>query len=506
MPVLFQEKDDPQLFLTAPARQTQEDFRAALKARRGNLPAEPETGFIGRSRELLALQRLLHHERYAVVRGQGGEGKTALAAEFARWTVRSHQIRRAAFVSVETHSNVKAVLDAIGQQFVPGYSVATFDDLEKAIQPVERALTEQSTLLVVDNMESILLPPYLETPEALSEEAWRELDAILELCVRLNAKGDTRLIFTTREALPAPFDADRHRQELHQLHREDAVKLVERVLNAAGGDVGAPSDAAREEIERLVEAVHCHASTLTLLAPALRSSGVDATRKSLGELMVEMEQKFPGSREKSVFASVELSLRRMSLPNRDRVRVLGVFHGGVQLGMLHVMMQLEEADAASLAGELVETGLATPNSYGHLTLNPALCPYLRGQMASAEGKALTIRWGEAMRGYAGLLYQQQKQNTEIVATLTTLELPNLFALLEQVQRAGDAEATVHLATELYALLPENAGKPRLLERVTQVRDAAAAALGQTWSHAQFNAMGTKIEQALASGRLREAFE
>ena len=100
-------------------------------------------------------------DRYAVVRGQGGEGKTALAAEFARWMVRSHQVRRAAFVSVETHSNVKAVLDAIGRQLVPDYSVATFDDLGKAILPVERALTEQSTLLVVDNMESILLSPFM---------------------------------------------------------------------------------------------------------------------------------------------------------------------------------------------------------------------------------------------------------------------------------------------------------------------------------------------------------
>lgn len=65
-----------------------------------------------------------------------------------------------------------------------------------------------------------------------------------------------------------------------------------------------------------------------------------------------------------------------------------------------------------------------------------------------------------------------------------LELPNLFALLEQVQPAGDAEATITLATSLFASL-KNAGKPRLLERVAQVRDAAAAALGETWNHARF---------------------
>ena len=186
------------------------------------------------------------------------------------------------------------------------------------------------------------------------------------------------------------------------------MKLVERVLNAAGGDAGAPSDAAREQIEQLVDAVHCHARTLALLAPALRSRGVEATRESLVELMAEMERRFPGSREQSVFASVELSLRRLSAANRDRARVLGVFHGGVDLDVLRVMMQWEEQDVASLAGELVETGLATPNRYNHLTLNPALCPYLRGRMEAAEREALTARWVEAMRGYAEFLVQQQQ--------------------------------------------------------------------------------------------------
>ncbi len=519
VPVLFQEKDDPQLFKTAPTRQTQADFQTALAARLGDLPKEPETGFIGRSRELLALQRLLlpsplvgegsgvRGSRYAVVRGQGGEGKTALAAEFARWMVRSQQMRRAAFVSVETNSHVAAVLDAIGRQLVTDYSVATFDNLEKAILPVERALTEQATLLVVDNMESVLLPPFLadETPAALSEDAHRELDAILKLCARLNAKGDTRLVFTSREALPAPFDAQRHRRELHRLDRDEAVKLVERVVNvgSTGGDAGATLDAAREEIEQLVDAVHCHARTLALLAPALRRRGVEATRASLVELMAEMEKRFPGSREQSVFASVELSLQRLSVANRDRARVLGVFHGAADLDALRVMMQWDKADVAALAIELVETGLATPNPYNHLTLNPALCPYLRGRLDAEECEALKARWVEAMRQYADFLVQQQSQNIEVAATLTGLELPNLFALLDLVQRAGEAEATIDLATSLYSLL-QALGKPRLLERVGQVRDAAAAALGDAWTHARFEAARTRIEQQLAGGRLREA--
>jgi tetratricopeptide (TPR) repeat protein len=349
-----------------------------------------------------------------------------------------------------------------------------------------------------------LLPPFLaeETPEALTEDLRRELDAILQLCARLQAKGDTRLVFTSREWLPAPFAAQRNRRELHQLDREDAVKLVERVLNAAGGDVGASTDAAREEIEQLVDAVHGHARTLALLAPALRARGVAATREALVELMAEMEQRFPGSREQSVFASVELSLRRLSPANRDRVRVLGVFHGGVDLEVLHMMMQCEVSDMLSLAKELVETGLATPNRYLHLTLNPALCPTLRGRLDAAEREALTARWVEAMRAYVGFLVEQSGQNAEVAATLTGLELPNLFALLDLVQRAGDAEATIDLTTALHRLL-QFAGKPRLLARVGQARDAAAA-LGDAWNHARFEAARTRIEQQWTSGRLREA--
>ena len=505
VPVLFQEKDDPQLFRSTPAPQTQEDLRTILSSRLGEVPAVPATGFIGRSRELLALQRLLRHENYAVVRGQGGEGKTALAAEFARWMVRSHQVRRAAFVSVETHGNQRAVVDALGRQLVKGEFSAA-GELEDAIRQVERALREQSTLLVVDNMESILLPPYLETPEALSEEAGRELKTILAVCARLLKAGETRLVFTSREALPAPFDAERHRRELHAMGKEDAVKLVERVLNTeAGGGTDAAADAAREEIEKLVDAVHGHARTLQLLAPALKSRGVEATREALVELMEEMEKQFPGSREKSVFASVELSLRRMSAANRERARVLGVFHGGVDLVVLAMMMEWEKEDAGALAGELIETGLATPNRFNHLTLNPALCPYLRGRMDPAERDALTARWVEAMRGYAGFLRQQQGQNIEIAATLTVLELPNLFVLLDLVQRTGDAEVTISLTTSLYSLL-SMLGKPRLLERVGKIRDEEAKKLGDAWNHARFQASQTRIEQQLATGRLREALE
>ena len=143
---------------------------------------------------------------------------------------------------------------------------------------------------------------------------------------------------------------------------------------------------------------------------------------------------------------------------------------------------------AALAEELIATGLATPNPYDHLSLNPALCPYLLKQINKAERETLTARWVETMRSHVNFLVQQRIQNTELAATLTVLELPNLFAFLDLVQQAGEPEATIGLTTSLYSLL-ENLGKPRLLERVGQVRDSAAA-IGETWNHAQFDVQRT----------------
>lgn len=504
VPVLFQEKDDPQLFRSTLASQTREDFQTALAKRMGELPPPPATGFVGRSRELLALERLLRRERYAVLRGQGGEGKTALAAELARWMVRSQQIRRAAFVSVETHGTARAVLDAIGRQLVSNYSVATFDSLDQAEQPVARALVEQPTLLVVDNLESILLPPYLaaDMPGALSEDATRELEAILALCDRLGTKGETRLLFTSREALPAPFDNEANRRELARLDRDDAVKLVERVVNEGAATAGVV-DAARAQIEDLVEAVNGHARTLALLAPSLKRSGVAATREVLVDLMVEMERRFPGNREQSLFASVELSLRRLSTENRHRARVLGLFHGGVGLDVLRVMMDWEKAEVASLAGELVETGLATPNRYNHLTLNPALGPYLRSTLDDADRKALTVRWVDTTRRYLDFLRGQYAPNAKLASELTLFELPNLLALLEHAQRVGNAEAIVDVATGLQFLL-SNLGRPRLLARLAETRDSAAARNGAAWNSVRFHAEKSRIDEQLAAGRSREA--
>lgn len=508
VPVLYQESADPVLFHTRAASQTVEEQQTALRQRLGDTPDAPEVGFIGRSRELLSLQRRLvgAGRRYCVILGQGGEGKTTLAVECARWLVRSQQVARVAFVSVERQHHLAAVVDALGRQLVgPEYSVAQYPNLGEQCKPLERALRERATLLVLDNMESILPPPWMPAVPILDEQAGVELEAILRVMQHLMAVGETRVIFTSREALPAPFAAQDARLDLAQMDLPDAVALIERALGGGSAGAGDAERARVEQIEALAREVHCHARTLALLAPSLREYGVARTQVEMVALMEKMEREFPGEREKSLFASVELSLARLSPENRERVQVLGVFHGGLDLDVLCAMTDWPVEEVDDLVRGLLQTGLATLDPYNHLTLVPALCPWLRKELPQAQAERWATRWRGAMWAYVEFLDEQRIQDAELAATLTVLELANLFALLVQVERAGDAAATIELATRLYDLL-RHLGKPQLTARAGQVRDAARAQLGDGWRHAHFQAARTQLGEQLATGQMQTALD
>ena len=212
VPVLYQEEQDLQIVTRLPSQTVQQLQSEQQRLSVGSLPGTPKHSFIGRSREILKLERMLaeDRQRYAVVRGQGGAGKTTLAVESARWLVRTSRFRRAAFVSLEQYIDARGVLDSLGRQLLPEgdkWSVAHYgDDLKKALQPVERALRDHPTTIVLDNLESIL-PASFPSPLTGDGEGEGEIfQEIARLCQDLLAADPTnRLIFTSREPLPAPF-------------------------------------------------------------------------------------------------------------------------------------------------------------------------------------------------------------------------------------------------------------------------------------------------------------
>jgi len=519
VPLLYQEREDLRLLTCAPSRGVEEIRDQILENRFGDLPGTPGHHFVGRSRELLKLERLLALESFAVVCGQGGEGKTTLAVELARWLVRSRRFGRAVFVSLEDVYDVRTVVDRIGRQLKSNYSVAEYKDdelLTKALQPIERELRNHRTLIVLDNMESIL--PINKSfhggdrGAAFSKGApldrfdSESLQTFFHLCQKLLKIGETRVLFTSRESLPEPFAATVKHVVLGRLTKDDAVELVQRAMTAAGLTPREDErGGAQPEVEALVEAVNGHARGLVLLAPYIGEFGVGRTTERLGQLMAELDKEYPNERERSLFASVELSLRRLSPDIRKKIQPLGVFQGGGHVYPISKVLELAEEEILLLAAELMQPGLAVPMDYGFFRLDPALCPYLRRGMDEGALEASTARWIESMRQLSVFLYKQHFQNAQLSATLTLLELPNLMVLLDLVRAQGDAEKTVDLATSLEQLIAA-LGRPHLLARVITIRETETKKLEQGgWSHTRFVSAKTQIERLLEKGNFPQAF-
>lgn len=516
VPVLYQEENDPRLITHLLPEESKRLHQQRRQLSLGALPAPPAHSFVGRSRDLLKLERMLANseQRYVVVRGRGGEGKTTLAVELARWLVQTRRFERAAFVSLEEYTDARGVLMKLGQQLLPeGENWHVADSAEEFKQgrlEVERALRDRRTIIVLDNMESVLPDPATRgRGDAETRRDDAALKEIFDLCAALLDGGPTtRLVFTSREPLPEPFAHSHRTAELRELEPHDAIELVSQVMKREGPEPK-HDDAGNTptEVAALVEAVGCHARALTLLAREIAIQGVSATTGNVQRLMEELERKHPGKRENSLYASVELSLRRLPPDMQQQIKPLGVFHGGAHWWVMQQVLGVDKETALDIGRTLIGVGLAEAMPYSHLRLDPALPPYLLRDLGEAEQVAARSRWAEAMMQLRRFLYQQKFQDAELSARLMLLELPNLMALLDWIEERATPEEVVDLAHRLESLLAP-LGRPQALARATRAREEATLRLGQegAWSHARYLAESAKIDRLLEGGQVRTAYQ
>jgi tetratricopeptide (TPR) repeat protein len=422
--------------------------------------------------------------------------------ELARWLVRTGRFRRTAFVSLETVSDMRSVLDSLGRQVLPegaNWSVAQYPDLRQALQPVQRALADHPTLLVLDNLESVLPDASGQTPAAAAPvaELWRLCQDLL------NANPATRLLLTSRESVPEPFAHRRADMVLEALSQAEAIALVSQVM-AQEGVTPHPSDpgSTPQDITDLVEAVGRHPRALVLLASEVARQGVRATTATVRELMTALHDRYPDDREQSLYASVELSLRRLAPEVRAQLQPLSVFQGGVNINVWRLMTGANVETIRDLATAVIGVGLGMDMGYGHLRLDPALPPYLLRELSQADQEHLRARWAEGMMQLVYFLYEQQSQDATLARQLTLLELPNMLATLTWLQETALPEKVVGVATRVEALLAY-LGRPHALTQATAVRAQAAQALAG-WSHARCTAEGEDIDRLLERGDLRAA--
>lgn len=516
VPVLFQEQKDPQLVRFLPGEQAQRISAEARAARAGDTPAKPHGGhnFVGRKLELLTLERLLLLRPWAALVGAGGAGKTTLAAELARWMLRTGRFDRLAFVSFEGLRDVRTIILLLGNQLIgSGFADRVAENEEQAMLEIERRLAEFPTLIVLDNLESIQPLPGAEPLAGVAP-----LDEFLQFFSRLlKTSPRTRLLFTSRETLPAPFDTGFQTRRLGALAPADALHLVAEVMQNAGIEVPSLNvEDLDEQFGALARSANYHARALTLLTQSLAVLG-DTTRDILlgfnadyAHLMAELERKHPGERENSLFASLELSLRRLPPDVRTVVDALAVYHGGADVATWAMVAECEQDAAAQAGMALVQVGLAevSLDEFPYFfKIDPALPAWLTAYTPPDLLAARQQRWVEATMALSGFLYEQKFQNSHLAHDLARLTEANLVAMLGTLEKMAESGQLVQEAGKVEALF-STLSRPQVLQFAQGIRERAAARLaeGGGWSHAQFLSRDAAVDRLLEQGNLPAAYQ
>ncbi len=499
VPRLFQVSDDVRFVAKISKAELEKIERTDRSNQLSSCPPAPQHGFVGRCQELLQLERLLEIQPYGVIFGQSGEGKTALATEFGRWVVRSQRFDQAVYISFQDMYDVRSVIDRLGSSLLANYTVSKYNNqdlLTKALLPIEKELRTQKVLLIFDSIDSVL--PSKQTSKNSKKNNFlhkgkganpakevfgeiemvrfdpAELEVLWDLCQRLLALDQVRILFTTRKKLPKPYDQAFNHINLGCMDTSDAIELVQKTMTI--DDQEPPEEdnqLAQPEIEALVNSVKRHAHSLVLLAPYISNLGVQQATETMDRVMDQLEQYYPDEREQALYASLELSMERISPQFRDRLTSLGIFHGGAHLYVMQQVLGLNEMERDRLISELFVSRLAHPTPFGFLHFHPDICPYLREQLTKAEWRRITPRWTAASQELVDYLLHQRFKEAHLAASITLLELPNLAVLLEYFRKQGSAKETLSLAVKLEQLIAQ-LGRPQLLAHFAAIRQELAS--------------------------------
>ncbi|ODS31229.1 MAG: hypothetical protein SCARUB_03650 [Candidatus Scalindua rubra] len=230
--------------------------------------------------------------------------------------------------------------------------------------------------------------------------------------------------------------------------------------------------------------------------------GSGGISEAIPQILAAMGERLSDKQKRSLFADIELSLRRLSPGIREKIKSLGVFQGGGSISSVANVSKLNEEERDLMVSELLEIGLAEPMPYGFLRFHPALCPYLYQELDQASLDRSKARWAESMRQLSEFLYKQQSEDTQLADSLTLMELPNLIQSLEYVQAQAVPEVTLDRAVILEQLIAQ-LGKPQLLTKVKAIMEEEEKKSGD-WSNVRFEALSMQVERLLGIGYFPQA--
>lgn len=414
----------------------------ALPRLSDEMPAAPRYGFSGRAREMLLLERALLRGKLIVVRGFGGVGKTALVREAADWLSRTKMYEGACFVSFEHGGDATRLLSTLGHYLGIYDAFYAPHDCPSALSQLEPVLKQSRTLIIADNLESILSGGQapLETP--LRTQLW---DVLLELAnigagVVLTSRN---IAFGDQHLTPGPRVAY---LSVKGLQAEDAYALASRLLT----DLRiARARAPYAELRDLLTQLDHHPLAIQLVLPALSDLPLTKIKSDIAALLPRFADDAEIGHNRSLSASLEYSIQSLGEKQRALLPKLASFEGGASEPIFLQITEIPRDEWDKLRPALEQTALliierAHKGVVPFLHFHPLLVPYLRYQYYAVEA-ALRERYAACYRSFTDELEYADMHQPQATRALVQRELPNMRRALKLLLEMGELESASSMA-------------------------------------------------------------
>jgi tetratricopeptide (TPR) repeat protein len=237
------------------------------------------------------------------------------------------------------------------------------------------------------------------------------------------------------------------------LYPDDAYTLASRLLEDLGID---RARAPYKELRDLLKQLDYHPLAIQLVLPTLSKLSLATIKADFAELLPKFTDDTATGRNRSLLASLEYSLQRLSAEQRALLPRLALFEGGASEDDLLAITEIPEGEWTTLRPALEQAALLTAEQVEGFTapflrFHPVLAPFLRSQ-PGADDAALRERYAQHYYGLARYLYNEDTRHPQAVRALVWRELPNLQRALELLLEAGELDAAADMEDSIARFL------------------------------------------------------
>lgn len=375
----------------------------------------PDPVFVGRAEELVDIRDSLRADRYLLVHGPGGIGKTQLVL---RALQAADTGRPVLWVEAERYDSVEALIAAL--------ELSLRSIQQEGAESLESALDKLQACLVIDGLEQ------LKAPDIDAVDDW-----ITHLQTRLT---DTQIIITSQADL-AQAQIDNH-VRLTGIDVEGSEQILSHYLRP-----GTPTDAS--SLRELIAFADGHPLTLRLGATLINHFGSSSIAlnqiRRRGTDLLEIQKRSSQSRRTSLRVCLSLAYDALTDDERKLLYVVANAPGGL------FSRSLEDGQDWVSDGR---SAIAAAWRWGLIECTDQGEPHERVHMLSPIASYAVARWREERPDEARSLTMKLAKNFAVMAAVIAThsekngglpnmvgrfeeELPNLLRVLDVAEKELD---------------------------------------------------------------------